>query len=107
MDSRFLRRLKRLLAIVCPGVLTPEFGFAALVAALLVARTYCDLWMIKMSTTIESAVIRQDASQFSEYLFKFVLGFLVSAANSPAVCSALCQVHTLPWFFPRHSPLLA
>ena len=36
VDGLFLSRIWRLLKIMCPGVLTPEFGFAVLVAAMLV-----------------------------------------------------------------------
>lgn len=36
VDGLFLRRVWRLLKIMCPGVITPEFGFAVLVAGMLV-----------------------------------------------------------------------
>ena len=47
------RRLARLLKIIVPGVLTPEVGYLLLVAAMLVVRTYCDVWMIQNGTAIE------------------------------------------------------
>ncbi len=36
LDGRFLQQLRTLLRICVPGVLTPEFGYAALVAVLMV-----------------------------------------------------------------------
>ncbi len=36
VDGKFVSRIWRLLKIMCPGVITPEFGYALLVAAMLV-----------------------------------------------------------------------
>jgi hypothetical protein len=36
VDKQFVQRIWRLLKIMCPGVLTPEFGYAVLVASMLV-----------------------------------------------------------------------
>lgn len=64
VDGTFLRRLWKLLKIVMPGVLTPEAGFAATVSLMMIARTLCDLWMLKTSTTIEAAIIGRDKAAF-------------------------------------------
>lgn len=53
VDAAFFRQLKKLLAIGIPGILSPEAGFVLLVAGSLVARSLCDLWMIRISTIIE------------------------------------------------------
>ena len=39
VDKQFFKRVWRLLKIMCPGLLTPEFGYAALVATMLVSPT--------------------------------------------------------------------
>ena len=53
----FFRKLYALLRIMVPGVFTPEFGYMMLVSAAMVARTYCDVWMIKNGTAIERSII--------------------------------------------------
>ena len=40
------------------------------------ARTYCDLWMIRASTAIESAIISRNRRNFASSLTTFVAGFL-------------------------------
>mmetsp|Transcript_109 Transcript_109/g.318 ORF Transcript_109/g.318 Transcript_109/m.318 type:complete len:648 (+) Transcript_109:36-1979(+) len=74
VDSAFLRRLWKLLKIVMPGLLTPEAGFAATVSVMMVARTLCDLWMLKTSTTIEAAIIGRDKTAFFKHLGRFLVG---------------------------------
>ncbi|KJE92701.1 ATP-binding cassette [Capsaspora owczarzaki ATCC 30864] len=71
VDGVFFARLRKLLRIVIPGVFTPEMGFIVLVAAAMVGRTYCDLWMIKTTTAIESTIISRDAAGFREGLVHF------------------------------------
>lgn len=58
VNAAFFRMLYKLLKIGIPGVLTPEFGCVVLVAAALVGRTLCDLWLIKKGTLIETYVYR-------------------------------------------------
>ena len=49
----FYRRIVAILKIIVPGLFTPEAGFMLLVAAALVSRSICDIWMIKNGTSIE------------------------------------------------------
>ena len=53
VDRQFLKQLGLLLKIVVPGWTSPEAGCLLLVAASLVARSVCDLWMIDNGTKIE------------------------------------------------------
>ena len=53
MDANFWRQLKFLLRVGIPGWLSPEAGFMGLVAVSLVARTLCDIWMIRHATITE------------------------------------------------------
>ncbi|XP_074642517.1 ATP-binding cassette sub-family D member 3-like isoform X2 [Tubulanus polymorphus] len=72
VDGIFFRRLLRILKIIVPGWFTPETGYLVVVAATLVARTYCDIWMIQNGTAIESAIIGRNMKLFKAHLFKFI-----------------------------------
>eukprot|EP00118_Oscarella_pearsei_P025601 m.308446 g.308446 ORF g.308446 m.308446 type:complete len:669 (+) comp44022_c0_seq1:69-2075(+) len=72
VDSTFFRRLWAIIKIIVPGFFTKEAGYLAVVAASLVARTYCDLWMIQTGTAIESAIIGRNIPAFQSGLLKFV-----------------------------------
>ncbi|CAH1395753.1 unnamed protein product [Nezara viridula] len=71
VDANFMRQLRFLLRIGVPGWLSPEAGFMALVAASLVARTLCDIWMIRHATVIEGTIVTMDKMGFRFNLFKF------------------------------------
>merc|ERR1719229_54835 len=43
-----------------------------LVAGSLIARTYCDVWMIQNGTAIESAIISRNNELFKQKLFRFI-----------------------------------
>ncbi|XP_038828877.1 ATP-binding cassette sub-family D member 3-like isoform X2 [Salvelinus namaycush] len=47
-----------------------ETGYLLFIAAMLVTRTYCDVWMIQNGTMIESAIIARNNADFKNYLFK-------------------------------------
>lgn len=72
VDGVFLRQMAHLVKIIVPGLFSPESGYLLLVAATLVTRTFCDIWMIQNGTYIESAIIGRDMSLFKERLFKFI-----------------------------------
>ncbi|XP_038649809.1 ATP-binding cassette sub-family D member 3a [Scyliorhinus canicula] len=55
-----------------PGMVSQETAYLMLIAAMLVARTYCDVWMIQNGTMIESAIIGRSTKDFKRYLFNFV-----------------------------------
>jgi ATP-binding cassette subfamily D (ALD) protein 3 len=57
VNMAFFKKLFFLLKIMIPGIFTSEFGFLMLVAGSMVARTYCDVWMIKNGTAIERSII--------------------------------------------------
>lgn len=56
VNAVFFHRLRQLLKIGIPGILSPEFGCVLLVAISLVGRTLCDLWLIQKTTLIETYV---------------------------------------------------
>ena len=54
-----------------------------LTAITMVARTYCDVWMIKNGTAIESSIIGRDVKAFKHYVLRFISLMLpISLVNS-------------------------
>ncbi|XP_034717800.1 ATP-binding cassette sub-family D member 3a isoform X1 [Etheostoma cragini] len=72
VDKVFFLRVFRILRIMVPRVFCKETGYLILIAAMLVARTYCDVWMIQNGTMIESAIIGRSTKDFKAYLFSFI-----------------------------------
>ncbi len=56
----FFKRLWKIIKIVVPGILTKEFGYATLSAVMMVVRTYYDLWILSIQTTIEANIVAQN-----------------------------------------------
>lgn len=55
-----------------PQAFCKESGYLLLIAVMLVARTYCDVWMIHNGTMIESAIIGRSTTTFKRYLVNFI-----------------------------------
>ncbi|XP_062376694.1 ATP-binding cassette sub-family D member 3a [Sardina pilchardus] len=72
VDKVFFLRICGLLKIMVPRFFSKETGYLLLIAAMLVARTYCDVWMIENGTMIESAIIGRSQNDFKKYLLSFV-----------------------------------
>ncbi|XP_071341645.1 ATP-binding cassette sub-family D member 3a isoform X1 [Trachinotus anak] len=72
VDKVFFLRIMRILRIMVPRVFCKETGYLILIAAMLVARTYCDVWMIQNGTMIESAIIGRSTKDFKIFLFSFI-----------------------------------
>uniref|UniRef100_A0A673BJU3 ATP-binding cassette sub-family D member 3 n=1 Tax=Sphaeramia orbicularis TaxID=375764 RepID=A0A673BJU3_9TELE len=72
VDKVFFLRILRILGIMVPRVFCKETGYLILIAAMLVARTYCDVWMIQNGTMIESAIIGRSTKDFKTFLFSFI-----------------------------------
>ncbi|KAJ8010450.1 hypothetical protein DPEC_G00075200 [Dallia pectoralis] len=71
VDYVFVRRISKIIRIMVPRWFCKETGYLILIAAMLVARTYCDVWMIQNGTMIESAIIGRSNKDFKSYLFNF------------------------------------
>lgn len=83
VDAVFFRQVRQLLKITVPGIFSPEMGFLILVAASLVARTFCDLWMIQNGTYVESAIINMNKELFVKRVLKFLAAMpLISVVNN-------------------------
>ncbi|XP_028666943.1 ATP-binding cassette sub-family D member 3a isoform X1 [Erpetoichthys calabaricus] len=72
VDRVFFARIWRIMKIMVPCTCCKETGYLLLIAAMLVARTYCDVWMIQNGTMIESAIIGRTTKDFKKYLFNFI-----------------------------------
>lgn len=83
IDAVFFQRIKAILKIIIPGVFSAEAGFMLLVAAALVSRSICDIWMIQNGTSIESAIIGRNAPLFKGHLARFMAAMpLISMVNN-------------------------
>ncbi|XP_048844546.1 ATP-binding cassette sub-family D member 3-like [Brienomyrus brachyistius] len=72
VDTVFFTQLLHIVKILIPKMFSKESGYLLLVAAMLLARTYCDLWMIHNGTMIESAIIGRSTKDFKKFLFGFI-----------------------------------
>ncbi|XP_014349740.1 ATP-binding cassette sub-family D member 3a isoform X1 [Latimeria chalumnae] len=83
VDRVFFARIWTILKIMVPRMCSKESGYLLLIAAMLVARTYCDVWMIQNGTMIESAIIGRSTKDFKRYLFNFIAAMpLISLINN-------------------------
>ncbi|XP_043941625.1 ATP-binding cassette sub-family D member 3 [Protopterus annectens] len=83
VDRIFFSRIHRILKIMVPRTFCKETGYLALIALMLVARTYCDVWMIQNGTMIESAIIGRTTKDFKRYLFNFIAAMpVISLINN-------------------------
>nr|XP_046211404.1 ATP-binding cassette sub-family D member 3-like [Oncorhynchus gorbuscha] len=71
VDHVFFLRISKIIRIMVPRWFCKETGYLVLIAAMLVTRTYCDVWMIQNGTMIESAIIGRSNTDFKNYLFNF------------------------------------
>uniref|UniRef100_UPI0037E7EAD6 ATP-binding cassette sub-family D member 3a isoform X2 n=1 Tax=Semicossyphus pulcher TaxID=241346 RepID=UPI0037E7EAD6 len=72
VDKVFFFRILRILGVMVPRVFCMETGYLIFIATMLVARTYCDVWMIQNGTMIESAIIGRSTKDFKTFLFSFI-----------------------------------
>uniref|UniRef100_A0A8C2I2L6 ATP-binding cassette, sub-family D (ALD), member 3b n=1 Tax=Cyprinus carpio TaxID=7962 RepID=A0A8C2I2L6_CYPCA len=73
VDKVFFRRICHIMKIlVCLNLSFNSTGYLLLIAAMLMARTYCDVWMIHNGTMIESAIIGRSTTTFKRYLVNFI-----------------------------------
>ncbi|XP_067341971.1 ATP-binding cassette sub-family D member 3-like isoform X2 [Channa argus] len=72
VDKVFFLRIIRILRLMVPRVFCMETGCLILIAAMLVARTYCDVWMIQNGTMIESGIISRDNTLFKKHFYSYI-----------------------------------
>lgn len=72
VDSKFFDKLKKILQILIPKWRSPEAAYMVLVAISLIARTYADVFMILIGTSIEGSIISGNTTNFGIHLAKYV-----------------------------------
>ncbi|XP_065070105.1 ATP-binding cassette sub-family D member 3-like [Rhopilema esculentum] len=72
VDYKFFKQLYHILKILIPKVRCPEFGFLLLIAFSLIARTYCDVWMISITTQTESDIISRNPRDLAKHLLSWM-----------------------------------
>uniref|UniRef100_A0A8C4NSE0 ATP-binding cassette, sub-family D (ALD), member 3a n=1 Tax=Dicentrarchus labrax TaxID=13489 RepID=A0A8C4NSE0_DICLA len=72
VDKVFFHRILQILRIMVPRFFCMETGYLIFIASMLVARTYCDVWMIQNGTMIESGIISRDISLFKRHFYSYI-----------------------------------
>ncbi|XP_029474557.1 ATP-binding cassette sub-family D member 3 isoform X2 [Rhinatrema bivittatum] len=83
VDRVFFARIGRIVKILVPKTFCKEMGYLTLIAFMLIARTYCDVWMIQNGTMIESGIISRDRSLFKKNFCQYIAAIpLISLVNN-------------------------
>lgn len=69
-----------------------EYGYAAAIAAMLVVRTICDLWLINNGTQIESGIVSQDMNKLKANIGAFLLSMPTLALVNNALKFFISQL---------------
>uniref|UniRef100_A0A8B9R8H6 ATP-binding cassette sub-family D member 3 n=1 Tax=Astyanax mexicanus TaxID=7994 RepID=A0A8B9R8H6_ASTMX len=72
VDKVFFMRICRIVRIMVPRLFCKETWYLTMIAVMLVARTYCDVWMIQNGTMIESGIISRDITLFKRHFFSYI-----------------------------------
>eukprot|EP01130_Rhizamoeba_saxonica_P018228 TRINITY_DN9054_c0_g1_i1.p1 TRINITY_DN9054_c0_g1~~TRINITY_DN9054_c0_g1_i1.p1 ORF type:complete len:655 (-),score=132.24 TRINITY_DN9054_c0_g1_i1:20-1984(-) len=92
VNKEFFTNLKILIRIVIPSLISKEVGYLLLVAVAMVARTYCDLWMLRIGTTIERNIIERDFQSFKSSILKFFISMFPIAVINNVMKYGLSQI---------------
>lgn len=79
VDAKFFQQILRMIKVIVPTPFSKEFAYLVLVAASLLARTYCDVWMIQSTTSIESAIVERNLGLFRRKLIQYFMSMPVIA----------------------------
>lgn len=83
VDSRFFKKLRRLIKILLPTWKMPEAWFLVVVAVSLVCRTYADVFIILNGTAIEGAIITANTKNFGRHLARYIMAMpFISITNN-------------------------
>lgn len=72
IDRAFLTKLARLVKVMVPSWRSREAGWLSAMVGLLVARIACDLRMISVIVSVESAIVRGERGAFWRHMGRFV-----------------------------------
>lgn len=76
-----------------PSPLSLELGYMLLVAVMMIIRTYCDVWMISNSTSIERSIITRDFKSFKHFVLRFVSLMLPISVVNQLLKYSLDEMH--------------
>lgn len=84
VDRVFAAQLWRFLKIVVPGVHSREFALLVVIAGLLGARSYCDIWATDNGGRVVKAIVSRDRRAFYRRAIRdiFLMAFPMSAVNT-------------------------
>ena len=72
VDKKFFKKLAKLIRILIPSYTCPEVGYLLLVAFSLIARTFADVFMIVIGTSVESSIISGSMPDFVRNTVKYI-----------------------------------
>lgn len=72
VDGKFFKKLMKLVKIIIPNWYSPEVAYLLLVSLTLIARTFCDVFLIHNGTLIESSIISGSTDLFVKYVSRYV-----------------------------------
>eukprot|EP00168_Porphyra_purpurea_P005135 TRINITY_DN1618_c0_g1_i10.p1 TRINITY_DN1618_c0_g1~~TRINITY_DN1618_c0_g1_i10.p1 ORF type:complete len:843 (-),score=332.45 TRINITY_DN1618_c0_g1_i10:727-3255(-) len=84
VDRAFVEQLWKFLKVLVPGVRSREFGLLAIIASLLGARSYCDIWATDNGGRVVKAIVSRDRRAFFRRAIRdiFIMAWPMSAVNT-------------------------
>ncbi|KAI8889644.1 hypothetical protein K501DRAFT_170432 [Backusella circina FSU 941] len=64
VNSEFIEQMKKLLPICIPGVLSKESGLLVILASVLIARTWLDIWFSGFNGSVVKAIVSRNRKEF-------------------------------------------
>ncbi|KAI7891185.1 ABC transporter transmembrane region 2-domain-containing protein [Mucor mucedo] len=64
VNAEFFEQMKKLLPICVPGVFSKESGLLVILATVLIARTWLDIWFSGFNGSVVKAIVSRDRKQF-------------------------------------------
>jgi len=84
VDRAFVVQLWKFLKVLVPGVRSSEFALLAIIASLLGARSYCDIWATDNGGRVVKAIVSRDRRAFYRRAIRdiFIMAWPMSAVNT-------------------------
>ncbi|KAI8339122.1 ABC transporter transmembrane region 2-domain-containing protein [Chlamydoabsidia padenii] len=74
VNSNFIEQMKRLLPICIPGIFSKESGLLFILATVLIARTWLDIWFSGFNGSVVKAIVSRNRKTFiAKVIFEFGL----------------------------------
>ncbi|XP_047123328.1 ATP-binding cassette sub-family D member 3 isoform X1 [Hydra vulgaris] len=72
VDTNFVWQMIKIMKIIIPGPFSKEAARLVFIAFSLLSRTFCDVWMISMTTSIERSIISKDLISFKDNSINYI-----------------------------------